>query len=277
MISIIVTGFNKPEFVEIQYKLCKKFIKNNFQYFLYDNSKDSETSNKFTEICKKIGANYIKVPENNGCSSTRAGYSLDYAIKHNYENNKTPIMVLDSDLFPIKDINIDSFLQKADITGIGQARTSGGIEYEKTICATHKGPEEGLNLLGNNYIYYFNNQFLVLNLDNLNSFTKQNLFAPGRTNNFTGDCGCFLHNYFLQNNTKHYSVSIKYLKDIKKQNLLFEYFKKESEILPNGYSEVFNDCLLHFRSGSNWQNHSQTIIELREDNLFNFLNKLAIQ
>ena len=108
MISVICTTFNQPDFLEYQYKLSKKFIEDEFEFFVYDNSTNSNLENQFKNICQGNNIRYFKVPSNGGNPSQRAGFSLNYALDHNYDHYGNNIAVLDSDLFPISKIKFSA-------------------------------------------------------------------------------------------------------------------------------------------------------------------------
>lgn len=280
MISVICTTFNQPDFLEYQYKLSKKFIEDEFEFFVYDNSTNSNLENKFKNICQGNNIRYFKVPSNGGNPSQRAGFSLNYALDHNYDYYNNNIAVLDSDLFPISKINFSKHLKNVDIYGRGQIRplpSETGSDYaihKNLLDEVRKNYNDicnGINTSIYNHIYYFSNQYVILNMKNLKDFNNNNRFLPGSVNGITGDCGAYLHDYILKNNITHQSVGIEYMPEIKKDSNIYQYARNELSILENGYSELIDESLLHFRSGSNWQGHTNQIQSERLKNLYSLL------
>lgn len=282
MISVICTTFNQPDFLEYQYKLSKKFIEDKFEFFVYDNSTNSNLENQFKNICQYNNIRYFKVPSNGGGPSQRAGFSLNYALDHNYDHYGNNIVVLDSDLFPISKINFSKRLKNVGIYGRGQIRplpSGTGSDYAihkslfDEVRKIYNGICVGINNSEYKHIYYFTNQYIILNMKKLKHFNNNNRFLPGNVNGITGDCGAYLHDYILQNNITHQSANIEYMPEIKENSNIYEYAKKELSILENGYSELIDESLLHFRSGSNWQGHTSQIQSERLKNLYSLLEE----
>lgn len=280
MISVLCATFNQPKFLEYQYELSKKFIQDDFEFFVYDNSTDSNLTNQFSDICKNNHIKYFKVPSNGGNPSQRAGFSLNYAIEHNYNNYNQNIAVLDSDLFPVSKINFSKYLHEVDIYGRGQIRpilSQAGSDYEihkslfNEVKKNYNGLCKGVKEIDYKHIYYFTNQYVVLNMQNLKGFNSNDRFLPGSVNGIVGDCGVYLHDYIVKNSTTHQSINIEYMPDVKKDSNIYHYAKNELAILENGYSELFDKSLLHFRSGSNWQGHSNQMQSERLKNLHSLL------
>ena len=57
--SVITVAFNQPEFIEYQYNLLKKFFKNDFEFFVYNNSIDEKISNDIKNKCDKNKIKYF--------------------------------------------------------------------------------------------------------------------------------------------------------------------------------------------------------------------------
>jgi hypothetical protein len=266
MISVMVPVYNRPDFVELQYLLIKKYLKEDFEYFLYDNSDRPECTEAFAEISKRLGINYLRIDQGYraqiGADPSRgAGYSLDYAIDHNIENYNRPCLVLDSDLFLFDYFEVTSKFDEADLWGVGQ---------------TESGP--------NGYVKYYNNQLLLLNVDKLPNLKGYGPFTPDIVEGRFCDCGGRLHNYFKENEIRHRGVNVLHSGHITLENIqncpdcFIDYFLKEIEICDKyggdwgcrGFSEIFADKFLHFRAGSNWIGHKNEMVTERTKLLIEF-------
>lgn len=298
-VNIIVVGFNKPSFVPHQVKLLEQFLEEDFEYYLYDNSIDSTIEAEFRRVCGELGVNYIKVPQDIHTHQdvcTRCGASCDWAIKHNMENYKSEYSILlDADMFPIQDFSVLSEMGDNDILGIAQ-----GVAY---------GYHDGIG-----DIVYFTNQLFVMKFENLPNFAYVKKFLPltnetGKPADCPRtDCGGWLHFYFQDNPSVKWDAlnsgtlhSNKVgpetvdqwtsLEEMNFDKLLHDYFKEEIDIFskysswddgPAGptaiyrsFTELVSDHrFLHFRAGSNWTNHSEQIVNGRESNLKDFVDKL---
>ena len=197
---IFTVCYNTPKFVEYQYLLLKKFLKDDFKYIVYNNtctntkdgkiyiSEDDKNNNKeLNLICNKYNLDNIEIPkciykDNNKDYysdkdiSTRAGTSISYAIQDVIKklNNDEIGFLIDSDMFLINNFSILEYLENNDISGIYQNREN---------------------------IDYFTNQLFIFKI---NKIEKENLkyinFMPGKINNINIDCGADL--YYLLNKEK---------------------------------------------------------------------------
>lgn len=260
-LSVVVVAFNMPEFIEIQYLLLKKYLLNDFDLFIYNNSDQNDISNNIQNECARINLQCINVPQNiftGSDASHRAGKSLDYAINHNMVNypGYTHMMILDSDMFLAGDFDIIESLGDSDIMGIYQQRE---------------------------HVFYYTNQLIFANLQNLPNFEVENKFLPGIIDGQGTDCGGYLYEYINKYNIKHSAVvnnihsgkiNSSNISEIEK--VFVDYFEKEIEIMDgNSFSEYFSSVFLHFRAGSNWINFDNNIKNKRNSLLFEFLkNKI---
>jgi len=57
--------FNNAELVELQYYSLKKFLKDNHDYLVADDSSDEDQAKATESFCSKNGISYIRLPKNN--------------------------------------------------------------------------------------------------------------------------------------------------------------------------------------------------------------------
>ena len=62
-VQIFTTVVNRPDFVEIQDKLFKKFLKEEYQFHVVDDSMDENISQEFKTICEKYSIHYYRKPQ----------------------------------------------------------------------------------------------------------------------------------------------------------------------------------------------------------------------
>jgi len=261
-ISIITVIYNQSDFIKYQYLLLKKFMKNKFRYYCYNNADNDIVRENINRICIELGITSINIPQNifdnNNNPSYRAGLSLDHAIKHNVDEYGSKYMIiLDSDMFLIDYLDLNEI--QGDFVGIKQYRE--GIEY-------------------------YNNQLSYLNLTNLPNFENEVKFLPGIINGINTDCGGYLYNYFMNNKQIIHKefVHIICSQSMSIVNILesnipdtdtYNFFINEFDIFEDGknFSELYDKKFLHFRAGSNWINFSNEIVKKRTENLYSFLDK----
>lgn len=62
-VQIFTTVVNRPDFVEIQCKLFKKFLKDQYEFHVVDDSVDEQISKDFKDICEKYSIHYYRKPQ----------------------------------------------------------------------------------------------------------------------------------------------------------------------------------------------------------------------
>ncbi len=291
-INVITVCYNESIFIEYQYKLLKKFLQNDFSFYIYDNSPDDfNISNDIKTICEKHNLNYTRIPQQKirGDASVEAGRSLDFAIDHNIQNFYSDYgLILDSDMFLVKPLNFMNRIN-SDFVGVKQVR---------------------------DHVFYYNNQLCFLNFKKLIDFDKCKKFYPGAIDSIMCDCGGYLYYYFTKNtnithsgfekiicsgtitdrdiDNKGFIKKIDLVEFINNDEKLKNFYKREIEIsYLNGtknpitgpksnygvsegtaFSEIFDETFLHFRAGSNWIGHTEKTRIERKQNLFNYFDSI---
>lgn len=131
MIQIFTSVVNRPDFVELQYKLFKKFLKNEYQFHVVDDSIIESIESEFQSICFENGLKYYKKPPRasamnpaQACADT-VQWTYDNIICKNYSEDI--VFFLDSDMFLIDEFDITEYMEDAIIAGLPQVR--GHVTY----------------------------------------------------------------------------------------------------------------------------------------------------
>jgi hypothetical protein len=259
-IIIFTTAYLTPEFIPYQSECIKKFITVPYEYYVFDNAPTEEIASKNKEMSQYVNANYIRIPQvnKNLNPSVGAGYSVNYSLQYIYNTliYRGIVMCLDSDLFPMRLFN--PIERIGDYSFVGRQDSRG-------------------------HVIYYTNQFFITNFNKLSDINELD-FLPSTVDGHQCDCGGKLYTYFKarpQLIVDHMKNNI-YSGRITKDNInslcpaLFKpYYSKELEMLPEAFSEIFEDTFLHYRAGSNWIGHDSNLVFKRSDNLYTFLcNKL---
>ena len=222
MIHIFTSVVNRPDFVLLQNKLFQKFLKNDYQFHVVDDSIDQTISEQFDTICSENGFSYYKKPERTvqmnpaqACADT-VQWTYDTLIKENHKNDI--VFFCDSDLFLIDEFDIVEYMNDAIIAGLPQYR--GSVTYMW------------------NCIMFFNMSMMEdLNIN----------FSDGVIENELTDVGGHTYYYFKKNNIQMKEMDVQYpthYYDIELQN----------EEVTRGYNfELHLDGkFLHYRAATNW-------------------------
>ncbi len=225
MIQIFTSVVNRPDFVSLQDKLFKKFLKNNYQFHVVDDSVDIKIEDQFKSICQLNNIKYYRKPLSNiqmnpaqACADT-VQWTYDNIIRKNHLDDI--VFFCDSDMFLFDEFDIVEYMDDAIIAGLPQQRG----------CVTYIW----------NGIMFFNMPMMEdLNID----------FSDGYVEGELTDVGGHTFYYFKKNNIKMKETDIQYpthFYDIELQN-------KEAT---KGYNfELHLDGkFLHYRAATNWHSN----------------------
>lgn len=118
-IDLITVSFNNPIIIDYQIKLFRKYLQGSFCHIVCDNSNMEERAKQIREVCVKNNITYIhcepkKIPHGYADSHGIALNWIYYSIVRKRKNN---FAFLDHNIFPIKPLNIESYLEKAELAG----------------------------------------------------------------------------------------------------------------------------------------------------------------
>ena len=262
-IIIASTHCSRTDLIEYQFKSIKKFVKNDYDYYVFNdatqearliNFNNPNIRQEIRDTCSKLNINCIDIPQNIHKDRqilfpntkefnvenavTRCADSTQYLYNYFKDTNQI-IVIIDSDMFFIKHVDIvNDILNDNVIAYIGQAK-------------------------GNDVAYMWNG-FLVYNLEKMINCKNLN-FDCGNINGEPVDVGGHTH-FWLQEN-KHLNKKILGCFHIPTktalQNYEFiyptyiqEYFNNVAELNQNDIINkelIANDIILHMRgAGGNW-------------------------
>ncbi len=273
---IFTYSYNRPDFIEIQQKTFNKFLQDDYTFVVFNDAVDPIIALEIQQKCKELGIKCIDIPQHIHKShnpSDRNGAVVDFSLdKLGYQHNGM-VILLDSDLFLVKEFSIVNYMQDFPLSGVAQARTDGEIVID--------------------YLWVG-----IVFIDMSKLPNKESLrFSPGNIRGINVDTGGFSHFYLSQNR----SVPIKYMnmsyvsqahrdltdatcleyhqtqefpcshivEKIKEQNKFDD--KQIKYILDGGStnSEFYlNAHFFHYRCGSNWDGQSREY-HLRKTQFFN--------
>src|SRR5579871_2442617 len=129
--QIITVAYNKPEFIELQFYALCRFMQGDWNFIVFSDAQVDGDNNdhKIKKICRKLRIQHIRVPpyiQKIQAPSPRAGNALDWALKNYAYNYDGLTLVLDSDIFLIREFNPITFMEGYDIAGVIQTISHGG-------------------------------------------------------------------------------------------------------------------------------------------------------
>lgn len=284
---IITHSYNRPDFIEIQYKTFKKFMHDEYEFIVFNDARDSQIREQINKICSQYQISCIEIPQeihdrpylqrdnNSGYnhSAVRCANVVQYSLDILGFDHDDLVMIIDSDMFLVNEFSVREYLKNHDIAALPQCRSN---EQEK--------------------IDYIWNGLIFFNMATLPHKRTLN-FNCGWVNGALTDVGGYTYYYFKNNpdvKLKHFE-SLVYVKDFWCNNC---FNNPETQIcIHNNHimdslhfsnplkklvaqdrhsiMEVFiNNTFLHYRAGGNWNNESAEYHQKKTALLNTFINEL---
>lgn len=226
-VQIFTSVVNRPDFIELQNTLFKKFLTDEYQFHIVDDSVDDDISEKINKICLDNNLLYYKKPKRKislnpaqACADA-VQWTYDTLIKENHRNDI--VLFCDSDLFLIDNFSISEYMSDAVIGGLPQ----------------HRGD-----------VTYMWNGIMFFNMPKITEIDSTINFSDGYINGQLTDVGGHTYYYFKNNNIKMKESDVEYpthYDDIEIQN----------QEVTRGYNfELHLDSkFLHYRAATNWHSN----------------------
>ena len=131
-IQIFTYAHKRPDFIELQYESIKRYVKNNFEYVVFNNAVDDDSlREEISTICSNLGVKCVNIEleddlrfhggelnfidrryanPNIACS-----YPLVWTFNKYLSNNEEIVCILDSDMFFVSDIDLIKELGDNDL------------------------------------------------------------------------------------------------------------------------------------------------------------------
>lgn len=227
MIQIFTSVVNRPDFLIIQNKLFKKYLKNPYVFHVVDDSVDSIITQQFESICKDNNIVYHRKPKQT--NDQDAADACAQAIQWTYDNiiktshSDDIIFFCDSDMFLIDDFDILDYTKDCIIAGLPQIR---------------------------GHVTYMWNGIMFFNMPKIKEIDLNIDFSCGIVEGHLTDVGGYFYYYFKRNNI-----------DFKKTNVTYPTHFYDIELQNDEVTRGYNFELhldgkfLHYRAATNWHSN----------------------
>ncbi len=244
---VITHSYQRPDFIELQYETFRKFLKDDYEFVVFNDAERNKQMHVAIEsTCKRLGLRSISIPQeihsrpylkrepgepyDHAC--VRCANVVQYSLDTLGFDHDGLVMIIDSDMFLVQDLNVAEFMQGYDISGFPQAR--GQIEY----------------------IW---NAIVFLNMNTLPAKRELN-FNCGRVEGEPCDAGGYTYYYFKNHPEARF-------KDVPSQVFVGNHIGINREdahpFLKFMLEENVTNCeffmnytIFHYRGGGNWDNRS---------------------
>ncbi len=284
-VLIFTYAYNRPDFIEIQHKTFKKYLKDEYEFIVFNDARNHNMENQINHMCTHYGIRCIRIPqeihsrpylqrwpsENYNDPAVRNCNVVQYSLNKVGFDHDDIVALLDSDLFLVKEFSIRTYMQGQPVAGVHQSRATGRIRYL------------WIGLI-------FLDMAILPDKRTIN-------FNCGRVHGVSVDAGGHSH-YYLE---RHPNIPVKYLNqrypyvfhcdNCKRSNASF--CRHNNQLLRDrGFDDIWikfiqdgprdmefyqNEHFVHYRAGSNWNNLSQAYHNQKTQILRNFINtRLAV-
>lgn len=129
---VFTTGFNRPDFIELQHRLFEKFLEDDYEFCVVSDANTPEMRTKIMDKCLELGVHCINVPQsihnqpylprqpgdNYNNPNVRHCNTAQWAWDNYFSNHDGPVMIIDSDMFLIRPFSIEKTLENKHLAGI---------------------------------------------------------------------------------------------------------------------------------------------------------------
>lgn len=125
-VLVITHSYNRPDFIELQYKTFKKFLRDDYEFVVFNDARDQKSYSMIQSTCRNLNISCIPIPQeihigrDNPCE--RCADVVRYSLDHLGFNYDGKVMIIDSDMFLINDFSIDKALENHVVAGVFQGR-----------------------------------------------------------------------------------------------------------------------------------------------------------
>ena len=133
-VLVFTYSYNRPDFIEIHHNTFKKFLKDEYEFIVFNDATDPSLYQQIHQTCQSLGISCIDIPQELhiwNSPSARNGVVVDYSLRVLGYQHKGMVALFDSDLFLVKEFSIKEHMQESTLGGLYQHRQNGNdvIDY----------------------------------------------------------------------------------------------------------------------------------------------------
>ncbi|HLB41192.1 MAG TPA: hypothetical protein VJJ83_05355 [Candidatus Babeliales bacterium] len=123
-ILIITPVYNRPDFIEMQDRTFKRFLKDEYIFRVFNDASDPKMQQQIEQTCANLGIECTRMPQElhnvdpmckKAPASFRHGEVVQYAFETVGFKHDDIVMLIDSDIFLIHDFSVRQFFQDYDL------------------------------------------------------------------------------------------------------------------------------------------------------------------
>lgn len=282
-VLIITHSFNNPLFIEWQDKCFKRFLKDPYTFVVFNDAANPTLESEINITCNRLKIPCIRVPQvihelpylprfkgdDFNRPNIRHCNGLQFSMNKIGFFHPGPVFIIDSDMFLIRPISIIKEVE--DYHVVAALRSGGKNAYfwagftilnmptlpSPQMLNFNCGPFEGESLDSGGYTTLYMKTFPHLKLKNVDEIFSYSIFCPDR-----------FGKYDPKEVNKPDAEKIPILKARGFNDLEIQFILQR----PDTIQFLFNNSVLHFRAGSNYDNQSNDYMKNKMTMINNFLN-----
>ena len=261
--KVLTSVVNNPTFIEIQYHTLKKYMPCDYEFIVFNDAKpfpdftnggDKTICRKIKELCDKLQIKCILVPnqhhETMDCPVVRCSEAMNYMYEYMLQH-KDEYLIIDSDMFPIDNINIDKYR-----------------EHDCAIVLQHRDYIKPFQYIWNGLFYF--NMNTMNDVESIRWDKCFNADVGGMTYEWLSNKCCNLPTVYeiRTNKVETYSRDgiyfIRHLWSLTwndseipenlNGNELMRFIREDPRNnLGKYFCEIYDNTFLHYRAGGDWQ------------------------
>ncbi|MDR3550954.1 MAG: hypothetical protein P4L31_06080 [Candidatus Babeliales bacterium] len=267
-VLIITHSYNRPDFIEMQSEMFKKFMLDDYEFVVFSDAKDEVMNQAIMDTCKKSDVRCIRMPQElhkkpylprqpgdlldrpNIRHVNVVQYSMDIlGFGHN-----GPVVVLDSDMFLVRPISIVEQMKDCDIFSLMRGAGNGVIYCcpiimifamnelpNKKTMNFNCGKADGQSVDSGGYTHYYFKNNPTVRLKHIDELQAYQLFCPDNFN----PSSCIDTKTLMEE-------QILKLVDMGFNEKEIAFLQKK----PNSVCYLLRNSFIHYRAGSNYDNQS---------------------
>lgn len=287
-VLLITHAYNQPDFIIMQAKTFKKFLKDDYEFVVFNDAKDSNIAEQITAICAACGVRCIRVPQEihdrpylkrspgepyhrpNVRHVNCCQYSLD-VLGFDFDGI---VGFVDSDMFLIRPVSIAQEMEGYDILAVGRGGETNGVSVghwwpglcfmrmnklpDRHTLSFNCGLVNGVNTDTGGYSYYYEKAHPQLKCKGIDELWSHQLNCPDR--------------FVPGGNSANLNVPVD-IRVAKYKQLGFN--EREIAFLlkqPDTIQFLLKNSFLHYRAGTNYDNQSQRYMSVKKVIIDDFLD-----
>ena len=263
-VLICTHSFNRPDFIEIQYKTFQRFLHDDYEFVVFNDAPQESTAETIRNVCEALGIRHIRIPQtihskpylerlpgedyNHPC--IRCANVVQYSLDTLGFGHEGIFAIIDSDMFLIRDFSVSKVMQDIDLMAVGQS---------------------------SHHVRYIWNGLVFFNMETLPDKEAIN-FNCGRVDGVPCDVGGYTAYYLMA----HPYIKTKFIAahHIKEDQVMTDREAADSNLRfllehkPHNVEFLLDYSFFHYRGGGNWDYKSAEYHKNKTSILRSFIDRL---